>query len=274
MDFHLSPEQQAFSDAARKFAEKELAPGARERAHAADFPWDVAAKMAKQGLLGITIPEADGGQGGTLMDAVLAIEAVASACPRSADVVQAGNFGPIRVLAQYGSPEQKKRYLAPLLAGEQVISVGMTEPQAGSAVTDLQTKAVPSAGGYKVSGSKVFVTHSGYAHVVLAYVRFGPGVGGIGSVLIETNGKGVQRGKASSFMSGEEWTELHFDDAFVPEENVLLREGGFKKQIAGFNVERIGNSSRSLALGRYAYEAARAWAMERKQFGRLLCEFQ
>lgn len=274
MDFKLKPEEEQFRDSVLRFARAELAPKAIERAHAKEYPWDVAKLMAKQGLLGITIPEADGGQGGTLMDAVLAIEAVASACPRSADVVQAGNFGPIRVLAQYGSAEQKKRYLAPLLAGEQVISVGMTEPQAGSAVTDLQTKAVPSAGGYKVSGSKVFVTHSGYAHVVLAYVRFGPGVGGIGSVLVETSGKGVKRGKASAFMSEEEWTELHFDEAFVPEENVLLKEGGFKKQIAGFNVERIGNSSRSLALGRYAYQTARAWAMERKQFGRLLCEFQ
>jgi alkylation response protein AidB-like acyl-CoA dehydrogenase len=274
MDFKLKPEEEQFRDSVLRFAREQLAPKAIERAHAKDYPWDVAKLMAKQGLLGITIPEADGGQGGTLMDAVLAIEAVASACPRSADVVQAGNFGPIRVLAQYGSAEQKKRYLAPLLAGEQVISVGMTEPQAGSAVTDLQTKAVPSAGGYKVSGSKVFVTHSGYAQVVLAYVRFGNGVGGIGSVLIETKAQGVKRGKASAFMSEEEWTELHFDEAFVPEENVLLKEGGFKKQIAGFNVERIGNSSRSLALGRYAYETARAWAMERKQFGRLLCEFQ
>jgi len=274
MNFRLTPEQEQFRESVLRFARDQLAPKAIERAHAKDYPWDVAKLMAKQGLLGITIPEADGGQGGTLMDAVLAIEAVASACPRSADVVQAGNFGPIRVLAQYGSAEQKKRYLAPLLAGEQVISVGMTEPQAGSAVTDLQTKAVPSTGGYKVSGSKVFVTHSGYAHVVLAYVRFGPGVGGIGSVLIETKAKGVTRGKASAFMSEEEWTELHFDEAFVPEENVLLKEGGFKKQIAGFNVERIGNSSRSLALGRYAYETARAWAMERRQFGRLLCEFQ
>ena len=274
MDFKLKPEEEQFRDSVLRFAREQLAPKAIERAHAKDYPWDVAKLMAKQGLFGITIPEADGGQGGTLIDAVLAIQAVASACPRSADVVQAGNFGPIRVLAQYGSAEQKKRYLAPLLAGEQVISVGMTEPEAGSAVTDLQTKAVPTAGGYKVSGSKVFVTHSGYAQVVLAYVRFGPGVGGIGSVLIETKAQGVKRGKASAFMSEEEWTELHFDEAFVPDENVLLREGGFKKQIAGFNVERIGNSSRSLALGRYAYETARAWAMERKQFGRLLCEFQ
>src|SRR3954464_6939029 len=274
MDFKLTPEQEQFRDAVLRFARDELADGAIERAHAPAYPWDVAKRMAKQGLLGITIPEADGGQGGTLIDAVLAIEAVASACPRSAGGGPAGNFGPIRVLAQYGSAEQKKRYLAPLLAGESVIAVGMTEPQAGSAVTDLQTKAVADKGGYRVSGSKVFVTHSGYAQIVLAYVRFGPGVGGIGSVLIETKAKGVKRGRASAFMSGEEWTELHFDDAFVPDENVLLREGGFKKQIAGFNVERLGNSSRSLALGRYAYEAARAWAMERKQFGRLLCEFQ
>src|SRR5256885_5821931 len=100
----------------------------------------------------------------------------------------------------------------------------MTEPQAGSAVTDLQTKATPDKGGYRASGSKVFVTHSGYAQIVLAYVRFGPGVGGIGSVLIETNGKGVKRGKASAFMSGDAWTALHFDEAFLPEHDVLLQE--------------------------------------------------
>ncbi len=274
MNFKLTPEQDQFRDSVRKFAEKHLAAGARERAHAAAYPWDVAKLMAKQGLLGITIPEADGGQGGTLMDAVIAIETVASVCPRSADVVQAGNFGAIRVLAQYGSAGQKSRFLKKLLTGEAVISVGMTEPEAGSAVTDLQTKATPDKGGYRVQGSKIFVTHSSYADVVLTYVRFAPGVNGIGSVLIDTSEKGVQRGKASSFMSGEEWSELKFDDVFVPEEMVLLKEGGFKKQIAGFNVERIGNTARSLALGRYAYERARLWAMERKQFGRPLCEFQ
>jgi alkylation response protein AidB-like acyl-CoA dehydrogenase len=272
MDFRLTPEQQQFRDSVLKFARKELAAGALARAHDPKYPWDVAKKMAKQGLLGITIAEADGGQGGTLIDAVLAIEAVASACPRSADVIQAGNFGPIRVLAEYGSAFQKKTHLAPLLKGEAVISVGMTEPDAGSAVTDLATKATRDGKGWRVSGSKIFTTHSAYADLILAYVRFGPGVGGIGSVLIET--KNVRRGKASKFMSGEEWAELHFDDVFVPEEMVLLGEGGFKKQIAGFNVERIGNAARSLALGRYAFEQAREWALARKQFGRPLAEFQ
>src|SRR5713101_6943055 len=274
MDFRLKPEQEQFRDAVLRFSKKELAEKAIERAHASGYPWDVAKLMAKQGLLGITLPEADGGQGGTLIDAVIAIETVASVCPRSADVVQAGNFGPIRVLAEYGAPRQKEKYLKPLLAGESVISVGMTEPEAGSAVTDLQTMATPDGDGYRVNGSKVFTTHSTHAQVILAYVRYGPGVDGIGSLLVDTKAKGVRFGKRSKFMSGEEWAQIYFENVFVPADMVVLKEGGFKKQIAGFNVERIGNATRSLALGRYAYEAARQWAMQRRQFGRLLCEFQ
>jgi alkylation response protein AidB-like acyl-CoA dehydrogenase len=274
MDFRFTHEQEQFRDSARRFAEKHLAKDARERAHSSDYPFDVAKLMAKQGLLGITVAEADGGQGGALIDAVIAIEAVASVCPRSADVVQAGNFGPIRVLAEYGSTLQKERYLKRLLAGEAVISVGMTEPEAGSAVTDLQTAATPEGGGYRVNGSKIFTTHSKYAELMLVYVRFGPGLDGIGSVLIETKGQGVRFGKPSRFMSQEEWVQTYFENAWVPAGMVVLKEGGFKKQIAGFNVERIGNAARSLALGRYAYERAREWAMQRKQFGRLLCEFQ
>ena len=274
MDFRFTLEQEQFRDSVRRFAEKELAPGARERAHAAEYPWEVARRMAGQGLLGITIAEGDAGQGGSLIDAVIAIETVAASCPRSADVVQAGNFGAIRVLAEYGSAEQKRAYLGRLLGGEGVISVAMTEPEAGSAVTDLRTTATPDGEGWRINGSKVFTTHSAYADVYLAYVRFGPGVSGIGSVLIERESAGVRRGRPSEFMSGEEWAQLYFDDVHVPPERVLLGPGGFKKQIAGFNVERIGNTARSLALGRYAYEEARRWALERRQFGRLLCEFQ
>jgi len=274
MDFRFTPEQEQFRDSVRRFAGKHLAAGALERAHAAEYPWEVAKLMAGQGLLGITVAQADGGQGGTLMDAVIAIETVAAVCPRCADVVQAGNFGAIRVLAEYGSPLQKEKYLGRLLSGEGLISVGMTEPEAGSAVTDLTTSATPDGSGYRINGSKVFTTHSAYADVYLAYVRFGPGVGGIGSVLIDTKAPGVRFGQRSKFMSGEDWAQVYFEDVQVPAEMVVLKEGGFKKQIAGFNVERIGNTARSLALGRYAYEEARQWAMQRKQFGRLLCEFQ
>jgi alkylation response protein AidB-like acyl-CoA dehydrogenase len=274
MDFRLAPEEEQFRDSVRRFAEKHLSAGALERAHATEYPWEVAKLMAGQGLLGITVAQADGGQGGTLMDAVIAIETIAAVCPRSADVVQAGNFGAIRVLAEYGTPAQKEKYLKRLLSGEGLISVGMTEPEAGSAATDLATAAKPDGTGYRVNGSKVFTTHAPYADVILAYVRFGPGVGGIGSVLIDTKWPGVRFGKRSAFMSGEEWAQMYFEDVQVPADMVVLKEGGFKKQIAGFNVERIGNTARSLALGRYAYEEARQWALQRRQFGRLLCEFQ
>lgn len=274
MNFALTEEQAIFKASVLKFSKRHLEKDAQQRAHASVYPFDVAKLMAQEGLLGLTIPVEQGGMGGTVMDAILAIETVASVCPKSADVVQAGNFGAIRVLAEYCTEEQRARFLAKLLAGEQVISVGMTEPDAGSAVTELKTTATPDGDGFRINGSKVFTTHGPFADIILAYVRFGPGVDGIGSVLVERGMPGFTAGNKMKFMSGEEWATLTFDNVFVPAENILLRNGGFKKQIEGFNVERLGNSARSLALGRYAYEEARNWAMTRRQFGRLLCEFQ
>jgi alkylation response protein AidB-like acyl-CoA dehydrogenase len=274
MDFALTETQKIFQDSVRKFAESELKKGAIARAHSAEYPWDVAKLMADQGLFGITIPERDGGQGGTLLDAVLAIEQIALSCPRSADLIQAGNFGAIRVLAEFGTEHQKSRYLSPLLEGRQLIAVAMTEPDAGSAVTELKTSAVPDGDGFRIKGTKIFTTHSVHAQVFLVYVRYGKGLEGIGSVFVERGTKGLTFGPASTFMSGEQWSELHFDDVLIPDENVLFGPGGFKKQIAAFNVERLGNSARSLALARYAYLAARNYVINRKQFGRPLCEFQ
>jgi alkylation response protein AidB-like acyl-CoA dehydrogenase len=189
-------------------------------------------------------------------------------------VIHAGNFGAIRVLAEFGTPAQKERYLRPLLSGEALISVGMTEPEAGSAVTELKTQASRDGHGWRINGSKVFTTHGPNADFMLAYCRFGPGIAGIGSVLIELKSDGVRIGRRSKFMSGEEWAEIFFDNVYVDDGQVVLKAGGFKKQMSGFNVERLGNSARALSLGRYAYEEAKGWARQRKQFGRLLCEFQ
>ena len=161
-----------------------------------------------------------------------------------------------------------------LLEGRKVLSLGMSEPDAGSAVTELKTSAVREGEHFVVNGSKVFSTHSPDADVFLVYVRFGPGVGGIGSLLIERGTPGFSIGQASEFMSGEQWCQLYFENCRVPLANLLLGEGGFKKQIAGFNVERLGNASRALALGRYCFNVAREHALVRRQFGRELCEFQ
>jgi len=236
MDFALTEEQGAFSESVRTFARRELQKGALDRAHSSEYPWDVATRLGELDLLGITVDESDGGAGGTLMDAVIAIQEVAAACPRSADVIQAGNFGALRMLAEFGNPEQKERYLKPLLRGEGVICVAMTEPDAGSAVTDLATTATADGKGFRINGNKIFTTHSLHASLFLVYVRFGPGVGGIGSVLIKREAEGLSFGAAAHFMGGEDWNPLYFEDVYVPPEDVLLGPGGFKSQISGFNV--------------------------------------
>jgi alkylation response protein AidB-like acyl-CoA dehydrogenase len=274
MDFEFTEEQKLFAESVRRFALAHLERDALQRAHNPHFPFDVAKLMSEQGLMGITIAEADGGQGGTLTDAVIAIEQVALVCPRSADVVQFGSFGPIRTFAEYGAPEQKARWLPDLLAGRAVMSLGMTEPDAGSAATDLKTTAKMEGTDYVVNGTKVFSTFSPDAKIFLIYLRFGPGLGGIGSMIVERGTPGFHVGQPSSFMSGEEWCELHFDNCRVSAQNVLLGPGGFKKQMSGFNVERIGNAARALAFGRYAFNQAREHAATRTQFGRPLCEFQ
>jgi alkylation response protein AidB-like acyl-CoA dehydrogenase len=274
MQFTFTEEQQAFADSVRRFARAKLEKDALARAHDARFPFDVAKLMGAQGLMGITLPESDGGQGGALMDAVIAIEQVAAVCPRSADVVQFGNFGPIRTFAEYGTPQQKARWLPDLLQGRMVMSLGITEPDAGSAATDLTTSAKPDGSHYVINGSKLFSTFSPDAAIFLIYVRYGPGLSGIGSVIVERDTPGFAIGQPSRFMSGEEWCELHFDNCRIPADNVLLGPGGFKKQMAGFNIERLGNTARSLAFGRYAFNQAREHALTREQFGRPLCEFQ
>ena len=274
MDFNLTEEQIAFQNSVRSLADKYLNEGNLRRAHDPLFPKDIAKLFSKNGLMGITLPEKDGGQGGKLMDAVLAIEQVALICPRSADVIQAGSFGPIRTFAEYATDYQKEKYLKKLLNGEMVIGLGMTEPSAGSAVTDLTTKAVKDGKGFRVSGSKVFTSNSPDADIFLIYVRYHEGINGIGSVIMDTSMPGFSKGKSSKYTNGEEWCALYFDNVYIPEENVLLGPGGFKKQISGFNAERIGNSARSLALGEFAFNVAKEYAVTREQFGKKICEFQ
>jgi alkylation response protein AidB-like acyl-CoA dehydrogenase len=274
MSLDLTEEQEEFAESIRAFAQARLGADALRRAHEPGYAWDAAKLLADQGLLGLTIPEEDGGQGASLMEAVIAIQEVAKICPKSGDVVQAANFGAIRTFAEYAPRELKERYLPDLLAGRSLLALAMTEPEAGSAATDLKTSAVADRDDYLLNGSKVFSTNSPDATAFLAYVRFGAGVGGIGSVIVDRNAPGLAIAPPSDFMNGEQWSQLYFDNCRVPAANVVLGPGGFKKQISGFNIERIGNAARALALGQLAFSLARRHALQREQFGRLLCEFQ
>ncbi len=270
----MTTERKDLIESVRSFAARHLADGALERAHDPNYPWDVAELLSRQGLLGLTISAEDGGQGAELADAVAVIQEIAQFCPKSADVLQAGNFGAIRTFAEFGTELQKKKYLPDLLAGRALLSLGMSEPEAGSAATELKTTATEDGDDLVINGTKIWGTHSADATLFLVYVRFGPGTRNIGSVLVERGTPGLTVGTPSAYMSGETWAQLYFEDCRIPKENILLGPGGFKKQMSGFNVERIGNASRALALGRLAFNLAKEHVSTREQFGRTLNEFQ
>ena len=230
--------------------------------------------LAAHGFAGMSIPEADGGQGGKLLDAVLVIEAMAHASPIAGDCVQALNFGAIQQLANLGSSHIKEHYLTPCLQGQKVVTIAMSEPEAGSAVTDLRSRGRVDGDSVVVSGQKLFTTNAEHADCFVVWVNFGDSSRTAGAVLVERDTPGFALDASHHFMSGDRYGMLYFDEARVPADNILVQENGFRKMLAVFNVERLGNSARSLALGQAAFDLAVNYAKERKQFGRRLAEFQ
>jgi len=274
VDFQLSREQQELVAVTRAFAGAKFGPRAFTWEARGEFPREYLPLLAGQGLAGITIPEADGGQGGTLLDAVLVIETVAQVCPTAGDCVQALNFGAIQQIARHGSAELKARFLGPALRGERVVSIGMSEPEAGSAVTDLRTRARVEGDEVVLRGQKIFTTNGEHADYFVVWVKFGESSRTAGAVVVERDASGFTIDGSHAFMSGEHYGMLFFDDCRVPLANVLVPEDGFRRMFSVFNVERLGNASRALALGQAAFDRAVAYAKDRRQFGRRLAEFQ
>jgi alkylation response protein AidB-like acyl-CoA dehydrogenase len=274
MDFQLSEYHADLVAATRELARRRFGPTAYTREDDGVLPREYLTFLAEQGLAGITVPVEDGGQGGNLLDAVLVIETVAQVCPIAGDCVQALNFGAIQQVAKNGSPAQKAKHLAPGLRGERLFSISMTEPEAGSAVTDLRTRARIEGDQVVLNGQKIFTTNAASADAFVTWCRFGESSRTSGAVIVERDAPGLTVDSSNRFMSGERYGMLYLEEARVPRENVLLDEDGFRKMLAVFNVERLGNASRSLALGQAAFDRAVAYAKERKQFGRRLCEFQ
>src|SRR5215471_14475533 len=190
MDFQMSDFPKELVAVTRAFATAEFGPRAFTWEARDAFPREYLPLLARQGLAGIAVPESDGGQGGTLLDAVLVIEAVAQVCPTAGDCVQAMNFGAIQQIAHHGSPALKERYLGPCLRGEKVISIGMTEPDAGSAVTDLRTRARIEGDEVILRGQKIFCTNGDHADYFVIWVRFGDSSRTAGAVVVERGAPG------------------------------------------------------------------------------------
>ena len=271
MDFMLTAEQRELRSVARRLAEEHFATNAFTWQ---GFPWDNARLLARNGFTGITIPVEDGGQGGTLMDAVLVMEAVSEVCPHSGDAVQATNFGAIRQLAAFGSDRVKREILPSLISGDGLISAGMSEPEAGSALTDLRTTARFDGDDVVVSGQKIWGTHTPEITHSVVWARFGPRARDIGCIVVPADSPGVTRGQINTYMSGERHCAIYLDDVRVPREYVLADSDALRRMFTIFGVERVGNATRALALAQSAFDRAVEHAKSREQFGRPICEFQ
>lgn len=274
MDFTLSPEQQMLRQTARELARDKFAADAFAPDMHDEYPWSYGKILADAGLTGIAFTVVDGGQGGTMLDSVLVMEQVASVNPVAGDVIQATNFGPIRQLALFGSPVLKKRYLEPLLRMDGLITIGMSEADAGSAATELKTTARFEGDEVVIDGQKLWNSNGPHATCVAVWVRFGEGTANTGVVLVPCDAPGFSKGPPERFTSGEQHCALYFDSCRVPRDHVLLEREAFRKMFPVFNLERIGNATRSLALGQAAFDMCLEHVQQREQFGKRLAEFQ
>jgi hypothetical protein len=228
--------------------------------------------------MGLTIPAAYGGGGRPLLDVILVIEEIARACGITGRIVVEGNLGVVGALSAYGTEAQKRRWFPWVLEGEKP-AIAISEPAAGSAATDMQTRIEETPAGYRITGHKCWITGAGTSRLYLVYGRFAdrPGADGIGGVLVERDTPGFRIGRRELMMGlrGIPEGELHFEGCEVPREHLLVGPGhGFKKLMAAYNGQRLGAATVALGLAQGAYEKALAYAGTRRQFGRAIGEFQ
>ena len=264
---------------ARDVARERYAPKAEEwDVGRVRFPLDERRYLGSLGLLGIALPEEYGGGGSSLRAALVVVEELAKECRPAAFQVFEANTGPAQVVNQLGSEEQKARFLPAIIRGDATMAVAISEPDAGSAATDMVTRAKFAGGTWTVNGTKRWISNSSEADHYLVYARLSdaPGAKGIGAVIVERDRVGVTFGAQERLMGfrGIPSADIYFDDVEVPEENLLIGAGGFRKLFTAFSIERLGNATMSLAIAQAALDRTITYVQSRQQFGKALIEFQ
>lgn len=274
MNFDLTDEQRAMVEMASGLATRHAPDPHVSWDEAGTFPWDFLEVLARQGLTGVDIPSEKGGQGLDLFDAMLVIGAVAQTAPHLADAVQASNFGAIRQIAAFGSERVVSDVLAPLIAGKALITIAMSEPGGGSALATLRSRARRAGDTVVVNASKVFNSQGPHATHYVVWARFGDGPESIGAVVVPADTPGFTRGAPERFMSGEAHCTLTFEECAVPADYVLVDSDGMRRMMAVFNIERLGNATRSYAFGELALRLATGYMLERETAGGHLADYQ
>ena len=264
---------------ARSLAKGRYAPQAAQwDADREAFPHEEREYLGSLGLLGICLPERFGGGGAPLADALVVIEELAKECRPAAFQVFEANTGPARVLALLGSDELQARILPRVITGETTVAVAISEPDAGSAATDMATRAKLANGSYTVNGAKRWISNGSEADHYFVYARLNdePGARGIGAIVVDADLPGVSFGAREKLMGfrGIPSADVIFDDVVVDEANLVAPAGQFRKLFTAFSIERLGNSTMSLAIGQAALDRTVDYVQQRMQFGKPLIEFQ
>jgi alkylation response protein AidB-like acyl-CoA dehydrogenase len=279
VNFCLSEEQQLLRRSVREFAESEIKPHVREWDEAQHFPGELLPKLAELGVMGVQFPSEYGGAAMSAVDYCICIEELARVDPSVSLSVAAHNGLGAAHIAMFGSPEQKARYLTPLARGEKLAAWGLTEPHSGSDAAAMRTTATRDGDEWVLNGSKMFITHgaSGDTMVVMAVTDKAKGSKGISAFILERGTPGFIAGKKEDKlgMRASETTEVIFQNCRVPAGQLIGEEGqGFIQTLQVLDAGRIGIAALSVGLAQGAYEAARNYAFERKQFGRPIGTFQ
>lgn len=279
MNFDLSEQHKLLERTVREFAEREIAPGARERDEAARFPLELVPKMAQLGLFGIMIPESYGGAGLDALSLALVIEEVARVDAAVALLLASHNSLCAGHILSFGSEEQKRAFLPALAGGKQLGAWALTEPEAGSGPKFLKTRAVPREGGWVIQGEKSFITQGSVAgiYVVMAATEPSGGADGISAFVVERGTAGLSAARVENKLGvrASDTAHLSFDEVRVPGDRLLGElNAGYRNALSILDGARIGIGALAVGIARAALEKSLDYAKQRRQSGKAIAEFQ
>jgi hypothetical protein len=279
MDLRFSDEQEMMRKMVREFAEEQIRPFIPVMEEEERYPREILKKMAELGLLGIPIPEEYGGAGMDFTSYIIAIHQLSRVSATIGVILSVHTSVGTNPILYFGTEEQKKKYIPKLAAGEYIGAFALTEAQAGSDASALRTRAVRDGDSYILNGTKIFITNGGEADTYITFAVTNPDLGakGISAFIVEKDTPGLKIGKKEKKMGlhGSSTTEIIFDHARVPAENLLGQEGeGFRIAMANLDTGRIGIAAQALGIAEAALEYAVAYAKERYQFGKPIIQNQ
>lgn len=277
MDFNLTEDQQAFAETARQFAEQELAPNAARWDKEHYFPKEVIQKAGELGFCGLYCPEEQGGLGLSRLDSSIIFEQLSMGCTATTAMMTIHNMA-AWMMTTWGTDEFKQAWSDELVTGQKIASYCLTEPGAGSDAASLRTSAKLNGDHYVVNGSKMFISGAGETDIMVVMVRTGgDGPKGISALAIPADSEGIIYGKAEEKMgwNAQPTRLVTFEDVEVPIKNLLGNEGeGFKFAMKGLDGGRINIATCSVGTAQQALNTAKAYMLERQQFGKPLAAFQ